>query len=311
MDYGSHVVGVRPVIGGVAGQEEPMARHGCLHSVRQLWLQSEHDGREKASSSERKESQEAEELMVTKLGMGSLTDEKVKAYLSLHPQMLDEFVLESVSAETLDRWLKRKTSSRPAGLRSPSAAHGIIQLKHLNFTCVFLFNCGNLRHAEERESARGLSGLYRSLHVFERAELSLCRALHTQPTVSQTDHIYQGPTGLALCPVELLTSEATSRDMQPTEGGPEEGPGLLAIDLIFLCVYHHQQQKEEEEDLSSCDHGTSTKEVSRQYQDTNMQGVVYELNSFMEQRLDAGGDNKLLLYELSNIIKTDHNCGVN
>lgn len=35
-----------------------------------------------------------------------------------------------------------------------------------------------------------------------------------------------------------------------------------------------------------------------------MQGVVYELNSYMEQRLDAGGDNKLLLYELSNIIKT-------
>ncbi|MEQ2298788.1 cAMP and cAMP-inhibited cGMP 3',5'-cyclic phosphodiesterase 10A, partial [Ameca splendens] len=93
-----------------------------------------------------------------------LTDEKVKAYLALHPQMLDEFVLESVSAETLDRWLKRKTSSRPAD-------------------------------------------------------------------------------------------------------------------------------------------DTSTKEVSR-YQDTNMQGVVYELNSFMEQRLDTGGDNKLLLYELSNIIKT-------
>uniref|UniRef100_A0A8C7Z0I6 Phosphodiesterase n=1 Tax=Oryzias sinensis TaxID=183150 RepID=A0A8C7Z0I6_9TELE len=90
----------------------------------------------------------------------SLTDEKVKAYLSLHPQMLDEFVLESVSAETLDRWLKRKSSN-----------------------------------------------------------------------------------------------------------------------------------------------DTSAKEVSR-YQDTNMQGVVYELNSYMEQRLDAGGDNKLLLYELSNIIKT-------
>ncbi|XP_069581987.1 cAMP and cAMP-inhibited cGMP 3',5'-cyclic phosphodiesterase 10A isoform X2 [Ranitomeya imitator] len=44
-------------------------------------------------------------------------------------------------------------------------------------------------------------------------------------------------------------------------------------------------------------------EVSR-YQDTNMQGVVYELNSYIEQRLDAGGDNKLLLYELSDIIKT-------
>ncbi|CAH2250978.1 cAMP and cAMP-inhibited cGMP 3, 5 -cyclic phosphodiesterase 10A isoform X1 [Pelobates cultripes] len=41
-----------------------------------------------------------------------------------------------------------------------------------------------------------------------------------------------------------------------------------------------------------------------QYQDTNMQGVVYELNSYMEQRLDAGGDNKILLYELSDIIKT-------
>uniref|UniRef100_A0A3P8R9X3 Phosphodiesterase n=1 Tax=Astatotilapia calliptera TaxID=8154 RepID=A0A3P8R9X3_ASTCA len=93
-----------------------------------------------------------------------LTDEKVKAYLSLHPQILDDFVLESVSAETLDRWLKRKTSSRPAD-------------------------------------------------------------------------------------------------------------------------------------------DTSSKEVSR-YQDTNVQGVVYELNSYIEQRLDTGGDNKLLLYELCNIIKT-------
>ncbi|XP_056903483.1 cAMP and cAMP-inhibited cGMP 3',5'-cyclic phosphodiesterase 10A isoform X1 [Takifugu flavidus] len=94
-----------------------------------------------------------------------LTDEKVKAYLSLHPQMLDDFVLESVSTETLDRWLKKKTSSGPAD-------------------------------------------------------------------------------------------------------------------------------------------DASAKEVSRQYQDTNMQGVVYELNSYMEQRLDTGGDNKLLLYELCNIIKT-------
>ncbi|XP_076830710.1 cAMP and cAMP-inhibited cGMP 3',5'-cyclic phosphodiesterase 10A isoform X3 [Brachyhypopomus gauderio] len=50
-------------------------------------------------------------------------------------------------------------------------------------------------------------------------------------------------------------------------------------------------------------HDPSTSEVSR-YQDTNMQAVVYELNSYMEQRLDTGGDNKLLLYELCNIIKT-------
>ncbi|XP_039204857.1 cAMP and cAMP-inhibited cGMP 3',5'-cyclic phosphodiesterase 10A isoform X5 [Crotalus tigris] len=38
----------------------------------------------------------------------SLTDEKVKAYLSLHPQVLDEFVLESVGAETVEKWLQRK-----------------------------------------------------------------------------------------------------------------------------------------------------------------------------------------------------------
>ncbi|XP_019469066.1 cAMP and cAMP-inhibited cGMP 3',5'-cyclic phosphodiesterase 10A-like [Meleagris gallopavo] len=41
----------------------------------------------------------------------------------------------------------------------------------------------------------------------------------------------------------------------------------------------------------------------QEYQDTNMQGVVYELNSYIEQRLDTGGDNQLLLYELSSIIK--------
>ncbi|XP_043925516.1 cAMP and cAMP-inhibited cGMP 3',5'-cyclic phosphodiesterase 10A isoform X2 [Protopterus annectens] len=93
----------------------------------------------------------------------SLTDEKVKAYLSLHPHVLDEFVLESVSIETVEKWLKKK-NNRQEGESTP-------------------------------------------------------------------------------------------------------------------------------------------KEVSR-YQDPNIQGVVYELNSYMEQRLDTGGDNKLLLYELGNIIKT-------
>jgi cAMP and cAMP-inhibited cGMP 3',5'-cyclic phosphodiesterase 10 len=42
--------------------------------------------------------------------LAGLTDEKVKAYLSLHPQVLDEFVSESVSAETVEKWLKRKTN---------------------------------------------------------------------------------------------------------------------------------------------------------------------------------------------------------
>ncbi|XP_051854046.1 cAMP and cAMP-inhibited cGMP 3',5'-cyclic phosphodiesterase 10A isoform X2 [Antechinus flavipes] len=91
-----------------------------------------------------------------------LTDEKVKAYLSLHPQVLDEFVSESVSAETVEKWLKRKNN------------------------------------------------------------------------------------------------------------------------------------KQEDEGISN--------EITR-YRDTNMQGVVYELNSYIEQRLDTGGDNQILLYELSRLIK--------
>ncbi|XP_053151773.1 cAMP and cAMP-inhibited cGMP 3',5'-cyclic phosphodiesterase 10A isoform X3 [Hemicordylus capensis] len=92
----------------------------------------------------------------------SLTDEKVKAYLSLHPQVVDEFVSESVSAETVEKWLKRKHNTK-----------------------------------EE----------------------------HSTP-----------------------------------------------------------------------------KQVNR-YQNTDMQGVVYELNSYIEQRLDIGGNNHLLLYELSSIIR--------
>lgn len=43
-----------------------------------------------------------------------LTDEKVKAYLSLNPQVLDEFVFESVSAETVEKWLKKK-NNKPEG----------------------------------------------------------------------------------------------------------------------------------------------------------------------------------------------------
>lgn len=74
-----------------------------------------------------------------------LTDEKVKAYLSLHPQMLDDFVLESVSAETLDRWLKRKTSSRPAGIPTQTDTH-THKDRHMNThtqTC-----CSSLDHAD-------------------------------------------------------------------------------------------------------------------------------------------------------------------
>ncbi|XP_064808803.1 cAMP and cAMP-inhibited cGMP 3',5'-cyclic phosphodiesterase 10A-like [Oncorhynchus masou masou] len=51
----------------------------------------------------------------------SLTDDQVKDYLTLHPQMLDEFVSESVSSETLDRWHKRKSSDTSS---SSSAKEG-------------------------------------------------------------------------------------------------------------------------------------------------------------------------------------------
>ncbi|XP_042157312.1 cAMP and cAMP-inhibited cGMP 3',5'-cyclic phosphodiesterase 10A isoform X3 [Oncorhynchus tshawytscha] len=40
------------------------------------------------------------------------------------------------------------------------------------------------------------------------------------------------------------------------------------------------------------------------YQDSNMQNVVHDLTSYLEQRLDPGGDNKLLFYDLCTIIKT-------
>ena len=75
----------------------------------------------------------------------------------------------------------------------------------------------------QKAEEAGLLGFYGSFGVVEQAESSLCCALHTQRIVSQTNHIHQWPTALALCPAKLLTSEATSGDMRPAEGGPEEG----------------------------------------------------------------------------------------
>lgn len=51
----------------------------------------------------------------------------MKAYLSLHPQVLDEFVSESVSAETVEKWLKRK-NNKPEGKISfnLSAGHFLV-----------------------------------------------------------------------------------------------------------------------------------------------------------------------------------------
>ncbi|KAF4794847.1 cAMP and cAMP-inhibited cGMP 3',5'-cyclic phosphodiesterase 10A [Turdus rufiventris] len=123
-----------------------------------------------------------------------LTDEKVKAYLSLHPQVLDEFVSESVSAETVEKWLKRKNNR------------------------------------QEDEAA----------------------------------------------PKEVSRVELPQLP-------PPESSGAWQSSVIW--------------------HMNLKWKMLAKYQDTNMQGVVYELNSYIEQRLDTGGDNQLLLYELSSIIK--------
>ncbi|KAJ6664617.1 hypothetical protein lerEdw1_006190 [Lerista edwardsae] len=44
------------------------------------------------------------------------------------------------------------------------------------------------------------------------------------------------------------------------------------------------------------------------YQNTDIQGVVYELNSYIEQRFDIGGNNHLLLHELCSIIQMATNA---
>lgn len=61
--------------------------------------------------------------------LAGLTDEKVKAYLSLHPQVLDEFVSESVSAETVEKWLKRKNNKAEGELPLAWAGRGLILVR--------------------------------------------------------------------------------------------------------------------------------------------------------------------------------------
>ncbi|XP_039204859.1 cAMP and cAMP-inhibited cGMP 3',5'-cyclic phosphodiesterase 10A isoform X6 [Crotalus tigris] len=56
-----------------------------------------------------------------------------------------------------------------------------------------------------------------------------------------------------------------------------------------------RKQNKEEED-------SAPKHVSR-YQNSDMEGMVYDLNSHLEKRMDIAGNNQLLLYELSTIIQ--------
>ncbi|XP_078471703.1 cAMP and cAMP-inhibited cGMP 3',5'-cyclic phosphodiesterase 10A isoform X5 [Lampetra planeri] len=114
-----------------------------------------------------------------------LTDEKVKTYLSLNRHVLDEYVAESVSVETLERWIRRKN-----------------------------------KKCEDNASVR----------------------------------------------------EVTRVSTSPPNSLPRQHA------------------------------------ASKQYQDTNVQAVVYELNSHIEQRLDMGGDSKLLLHELCYIIHNATNA---
>uniref|UniRef100_A0A670YU06 Phosphodiesterase n=1 Tax=Pseudonaja textilis TaxID=8673 RepID=A0A670YU06_PSETE len=83
----------------------------------------------------------------------SLTDEKVKAYLSLHPQVLDEFVLESVGAETVEKWLQRK-QNKEQEKRTDIAGNSQLLLYELStiiqtatkadgFALYFLGECNN------------------------------------------------------------------------------------------------------------------------------------------------------------------------
>ena len=66
-----------------------------------------------------------------------LTDEKVKAYLSLHPQVLDEFVSESVSAETVEKWLKRK-NKKSEGKTSFRLSAGFFSISWWQKRCLSL-----------------------------------------------------------------------------------------------------------------------------------------------------------------------------
>ncbi|XP_072437118.1 cAMP and cAMP-inhibited cGMP 3',5'-cyclic phosphodiesterase 10A isoform X2 [Chiloscyllium punctatum] len=116
--------------------------------------------------------------------LNSLTDDKVKSYLSLHSNVLDEYVAESVPTETLERWLMKKQSKQ------------------------------------------------------------------------------DGET------FQLLA--ASTSDVQAAD--------LSGDKANFQNI--------------------------NRYLDSNMQAVVYELNSSVEQRLDRGSDNRLLIFELCNIIKT-------
>ncbi|XP_038664678.1 cAMP and cAMP-inhibited cGMP 3',5'-cyclic phosphodiesterase 10A isoform X3 [Scyliorhinus canicula] len=150
----------------------------------------------------------------------SLTDEKVKSYLSLHSNVLDEFVAESVSIETLERWLVKKQSRQDG-------------------------------------------------ETFQLLAAS--------------------------------TSNAPSADISQDAGNvntPTHIPGnKQTCCQCFLVCWRNNCHKVDKTDKANF------KNINR-YLDSNMQAVVYELNSNVEQRLDPTSDNKLLLYELCNIIKT-------
>lgn len=112
----------------------------------------------------------------------------------------------------------------------PFAGQFTLPLSRTSPLTVLVFGCGCVwqtgRKGRGKRTRRPFTG-----HLVCRSEpsrVSAARRPHTERNVSQSSHIHQGPTVLALGPVQLLTSEATSRDTRPDSRGPEGRVGMVA-----------------------------------------------------------------------------------
>uniref|UniRef100_A0A8C4Q4Y3 Phosphodiesterase n=2 Tax=Eptatretus burgeri TaxID=7764 RepID=A0A8C4Q4Y3_EPTBU len=70
----------------------------------------------------------------------------------------------------------------------------------------------------------------------------------------------------------------------------------ISTDMLERWILKKKHRGEDASSVNALLEGT-------RYQNRNMQEVVYELNMQIEQRLDAGGDHKFLLFELCSIIQ--------
>lgn len=107
-----------------------------------------------------------------------------------------------------------------------------------NSPCVCERGCGCVCDRRAKGRGKRARGPFTGHLVCRSGPSGVCAARrpHTQRNVSQRSHIHQGPTVLALGPVQLLTSEATSRDTRPGARGPEGGVGGMVAALAVLEV---------------------------------------------------------------------------